>query len=77
MILEGNFILIQSEMNEWIDFAINILDYRKYLDAKQIVDWAYTEWFESDISETIAEYISRKLNENCIGNEIYFKKSEV
>lgn len=38
MILEGNFILIQSEMNEWIDFAINILDYRKYLDAKQIVD---------------------------------------
>lgn len=48
------------------------------LDAKEIIEQAYNEWFSSDNQTDlpIADYISDKLSDVCIDHEVYFSVKE-
>ena len=76
MVKVTNCINVYSDLNEWIDFSIILIDgdYRDYLEAKKIVETAFNEWFENESDEPIAEFISNKLTENNYEHDIYFKE---
>ena len=67
---------VWSDMNTWIDFCI-ISDCDIEL-AKEVVQAAYDDWWvcEDAQFEPIADYIGRRLYENGIEFDIYFKNEE-
>lgn len=69
---------VYSEMNNWIDFCIVLVDEKDIDNAKEIVGKYYDAWFsaENQTDEPIMEYISGKLTEACIEHEIYFTDKE-
>ena len=75
MVIIKNCIWVMSEMNTWIDFCI-ITENEKDMDrAKKIVEDAYNDWWEIEDAqfEPIADYIGRRLYENGIEFDMYFK----
>lgn len=72
MITETSAIVIQSEMNEWINICITVDPYEDFEKVKMVASEAYDEWFEGDTDECIGEYIERKLEEAGCGFEIYY-----
>lgn len=67
---------VYSVLNDWIDFCITISAYEDFAKAEEIVQATYNNWFDGDIDEPIADYISQCLTENDIEHEIYFKAEE-
>ena len=78
MIQVTTCINVYSDMNEWIDFCIVIGAYVDFIEAEEIVQKAYNEWWELSDAEflPIADYISKQLAENDIDFEIYFKNEK-
>lgn len=78
MLRVTNCINVYSDMNTWIDFCIILNDDRKLSQAEEIINKSYDEWWELPDAafEPIADYIGRKLTENGIKFEIYFKQGE-
>ena len=72
MIVETSAIILQSDMNKWIDICIAVEPYEDFYRVKEIASRAYDEWFELDTDECIGEYIERKLNEAECGFKMYF-----
>lgn len=67
---------VYSDMNTWIDFCIiTDSDIEK---ANEIIEAAYDDWWEAPDAEfePIADYIGRRLYENGIEFDIYFKDEE-
>ena len=77
MIETRNCINVWSDMNTWIDFCILISD-KDLEKAEEIVRKAYDDWWELPDAqfEPLADWVSRRLKENEIEFEIYFKNKE-
>lgn len=71
MIIETSAIIIQSEMNPWINICITVNPYEDFLKIKEIAGSAYDEWFNSDTDECISDYIKRKLDEAECSYEMF------
>lgn len=72
MIEERSAIIIQSELNEWINICITVDPYEDFLKVKEIASKAYKKWFTSDTTECISDYIKRKLDEAGCSFEMFF-----
>lgn len=75
MVTERRCINVWSDLNEWIDFCILVSD-TEFNKAKEIVEIAYSNWWDNDTCETIADYVCRCLTDNGIEHEIYFKEDD-
>lgn len=73
MVQTKTCINVYSELNEWIDFCIVIDAHEDFVKAEEIVNKAYSDWFDNETCEPITDYITRHLMENEIDFEIYFK----
>ena len=72
MIIEKkNCILIQSEMNNWINICIIVQKEKELDDILHVSSEAYNEWFESDTDETITEHVEKKLNEKNFDFKVF------
>lgn len=71
MIEDRSCILLTSEMNEWIRICIVVEPFEDFMKVKDIASKAYTEWFNVDTDETIADYIKRKLDEQELSYEMF------
>lgn len=71
MIEERSAILIQSELNPWINICITVDPYEDFLKVKEIASKAYDKWFMSDTTECISDYIKRKLDEADCSYEMF------
>lgn len=69
---------VYSDLNTWIDFMIVIGSYEDFTEAEEIIKKAEdTYWTDEDAeSETMADWIGRKLEDNDISFEIFFKDEE-
>ena len=69
---------IFSDINTWIDFVIIPCDDKDFTKAEEIIKKAEdTYWTDEDAqSETMADWIGSKLEENNISFEIFFKNEE-
>lgn len=76
MVQTKTCINVWSDMNTWIDFCIVISDYEDFAKAEEIVNKAYSDWWDDDTCEPIADFIGGKLTENGIDFEIYFKEEK-
>lgn len=70
----GTFIKVYSTMNEWIDFCITLDPYADFIEAKEIIQKAYDNYWDNPDAEcmTIADWISEKLFDANIDHDIYF-----
>ena len=78
MIEAKTCINVYSNINTWIDFMIITDNPGNTKQAKEIIETAYNDWFD-DVEgsyEPIGDYISRKLYENGIEFDIYFKNND-
>lgn len=67
-----------SDTNTWIDFVIITDNPDNTEQAKEIIESSYNDWWD-DVEgsyEPIGDYISKKLYENGIEFDIYFKNEE-
>lgn len=71
MIIETSAIIIQSEMNPWINICITVDPYEDFLKVKEIANKAYDEWFNLDTDECISDYIKYKLDEADCSYEMF------
>jgi hypothetical protein len=71
MIEERRAIIIQSELNEWINICITVNPYEDFQKVKHIASKAYDKWFTSDTTECISDYIKRKLDEAGCSFEMF------
>lgn len=69
---------VYSDLNTWIDFMIVIGSYEDFTEAEEIIKKAEdTYWTDGEAeSETMADWIGRKLEDNDISFEIFFKDEE-
>lgn len=67
-------IILQSDLNTWIDFCI--VPYADFLKVKEVAEKAYDDWFNDDTDEPIGNYIKRKLDEEELSYEIYYSEEE-
>lgn len=69
---------IYSDLNTWIDFMIVIDIDESFSKVEKIISEAEeTYWTDKDAySETMADWIGSKLEENNISFEIFFKNEE-
>ena len=69
---------VYSDLNTWIDFMIVIDIYESFSKVEKIISEAEeTYWTDEDAySETMADWIGSKLEENNISFEIFFKIAE-
>lgn len=75
MVQPTNGFHVYSDLNTWIDFMIVIDIYENFSKAEKIIREAEeTYWTDEDAySETMADWIGSKLEENNISFEIFFK----
>lgn len=71
MLEKKDCILIQSEINEWINICIVVQKEENFEKIFHASAKAYDEWFNIDSDEPIADYIKRKLNEEKFNFEIF------
>jgi hypothetical protein len=71
MIEQRSAIVIHSELNEWINVCIVVEPYEDFMKVKEIASEAYSEWWDSDTSECIGDYIKRKLDETGCCYEMF------
>lgn len=71
MITETSAILIQSELNPWINICITVDPYEDFLKVKEIASKAYDKYWNSDTTECISDYIKRKLDEADCSYEMF------
>ena len=66
---------VWSDMNTWIDFVIITDNPDSTEQAKEIIESSYNDWLDDveESNEPIGDYISRKLYENGIEFDMYFK----
>lgn len=79
MIRVGTSLNVYSELNPWIDFIVNVGAYVDVEKTQEIIEQAFSEWFEDNEevgNSTIIEYISEKLKAENIDFEIYVKMEE-
>ena len=67
---------VYSDLNPWIDFVIITDDSEDIKTAEEIVQKAEDDWWKDKEDEPIAEYIGRRLYENGIEFEVYFKDEQ-
>jgi hypothetical protein len=65
-------IILQSELNEWINICITVEPYEDIMKVRNIAEKAYDKWFSSDTTECIGDYIKRKLNEAGCSFEMFY-----
>lgn len=71
MIKNTSCIVIQSELNPWIDICIVPEEYVNFEEVEAIAIKAYDEWFEIDPDVTIAEYIYYALKDQELDCQVY------
>ena len=76
MIAETSAIILQSELNEWINICITVDPYEDFAKVKEVASKAYDNWFNSDTTECISDYIKRKLDEAGCSYEMFFGEEE-
>lgn len=74
-----NVINVYSDLNNQIDFIVEIENESDIGRAERILEEAYNNWFDIEAypelqSIPMAEYIEQELNRNHIQHEIYFKQ---
>lgn len=75
----GTSLNVYSVLNPWIDFIVNVGAYADVEKTQEIIEHAFTEWFEDNDKvgdSTVMEYISEKLKAENIDFEIYVKMEE-
>lgn len=75
LIVERRCINVWSDMNTWIDFCILVSE-PDFEMAKAIIEKAYSDWWDDDTCETLADYVGICLKECGIEYEIYFKEDD-
>lgn len=71
MIKNTSCIVIQSELNSWIDICIVPEEYVNFEEVEAIAIKAYDEWFEIDPDITITEYIYYALKDQGLDCNVY------
>ena len=68
-------IILQSELNSWINICITVGAYENLEEIQDVATKAFDDWFEDEeTDETIGEYLKRKLSEKGHEPEIFFGK---
>lgn len=70
-------ILLQSELNPWINICVVPDSYEDFNKVQYFAEKAYDDWFDDETDEPIGDYIKRKLDEAECGYEIYYASMEV
>ena len=71
MIKPTTCIIINSELNKWIDICIVPEEYVNFEEVEAIAIKAYDEWFEIDPDTTISEYIYYELKDQGLDCNVY------
>lgn len=71
MIKPTTCIVINSELNKWIDICIVPEEYVNFEEVEAVAIKAYDEWFEIDPDITITEYIYYALKDQELDCNVY------
>lgn len=76
MVAIRSAIILQSELNTWINICIVPHPYENFSAVKYVAEKAFEDWFDEDTDEPIGDYIKRKLDEAECEYEIYYGTEE-
>ena len=71
-----NAIILQSELNPWIDICIIPDKPDDLYKVRYFAEKVYDDWFDEDTDEPIVDYIKRRLDEYECYCEIYCASEE-